>query len=263
MYISANTALRVGVPPTPVRFSPSRPCTSSRRGLRGLGLDAQTQSIASAASSALSLTGVLLASSLAIPILGPIAAGIAALGITLANVFSGCGQSCVEATSIVNQAEPLLQQNVGLYLSSPTRTVSMQAAALNNFDATWAALVRACQQVGGQGGAGCISGRDRNGCDYKTSPPIGWTKVNGAWQYQGGGPNGSGTSCWNWFVGYRDPIANDPGVVPDPSPLDSAASSIGSSLSSALGVPANVDLSGLLIPAALVGAGLFLFNGKK
>lgn len=266
MYVSARSALRVTAAPANARSSPCRRgCPSlcgrpARRGLRGLGLDQQTQTIATAAASALSVTGAILASTMMIPVLGPIAAGIAALGITLAEVFSGCGQSCTEATSIVNKAEPLLSQNVTLYLNAPTRTQSMQAAALNNFDATWAGIVSACQQVGGQGGAGCISGRQQGACDYKTSPQ-GWTVTNGVCKWTAPGPNGSGQSCANWFTLYRDPIATDPCVVSDASV--SALSSAGSSVASALGIPSNVDFTGLLLPAALVGAGLLLFNGKN
>ena len=225
-------------------------------------LQGQNASIAQSASAALGATGVILASTLAIPVLGPIAAGLASLGMLLANAFSGCGQSCVAATNIVNQVEPLLQRNVSTYLSSPTRTKSMQAAALNNFDATWTALTQACQQVGGQGGAGCISGREQGACDYKTSPGA-WTGCT----YQGAGANGSGSTCWNWFVGYRDPIANDPCVVDDSTVLGAASSAAStvtsavSSVASSLGLPSN--LSGLLLPVGLIAAGLVLTSGKR
>ena len=36
----------------------------------------------------------------------------------------------------------------------------------------------------------CIADRQRGGCHYQS--------------------NGQ---CWNWFIGYRDPIANDPQVA--------------------------------------------------
>lgn len=261
MYVSARSALRATAAPANARSSPCRrgcPSPCGRRGLRGLGLSTQDQTIASTASSALSVTGLILASSLAIPVIGPIAAGIAALGMTLAQVFSGCGQSCTQATTVVNQVDPLLKQNVTLYLGSPTRTKSMQAAALNNFDASWASVVQACQQIGGQGGAGCLSDRQQGACNWKTSPQ-GWTVANGTCTWTPPGPNGSGTACANWFTLYRDPIANDPCVQPDPSPVSSAATSV----ASALGIPSNVDFTGLLLPAALVGAGLLLFNGKN
>ena len=39
---------------------------------------------------------------------GLIITGVVAIGILLMKVFSGCGQTCVEATDIANQVEPIL-----------------------------------------------------------------------------------------------------------------------------------------------------------
>ena len=67
---------------------------------------------------------------------GPIGAAIGgriAISQLLVGIFQGCGQTCVEASNIANQVEPALQQNLAAYLASPVRTVSMQAAAINNF----------------------------------------------------------------------------------------------------------------------------------
>src|SRR5271154_1718853 len=118
----------------------------------------QTASIASSAASALSVTGVLVASLTAIPIVGPIAAALAAVGMLLANIFSGCGNTCVEASNIANQVGDALAQNLTTYLSSPVHYASLQAAALNNFDAAWASLVQACDAASlGSAGQACIS----------------------------------------------------------------------------------------------------------
>jgi hypothetical protein len=85
------------------------------------------------------------------------------------------------ATAIVNDLEPLLQQNLEAYLASP-RTTADQAAALANFDAAWQQLVSS-QYLGnpdlGEPGNRAIADRSRGG-------------------------------QWDWFSYYRDPIANDP-----------------------------------------------------
>lgn len=117
----------------------------------------------------------------------------------------GCGQTCVVATQFANQAGTLLQQNLNTYLALPSpRTQSQQAAALSNFDQIWAALIsaQACGNPAlGDAGKNCISDRQRGGCKWKDS---------------------SG-NCWNWFVAFRDPIANDPNVQPDSSAVSSVA----------------------------------------
>ena len=92
------------------------------------------------------------------------------------------------ATAIVNDLEPLLQQNLQAYLSGP-RTVSNQQAALANFDSAWQ-LLTSSQYCGdpalGDPGRACIVDRSRGG-------------------------------QWDWASYYRDPIANDPDVRPDPT----------------------------------------------
>lgn len=139
-----------------------------------------------------------MAASAAIPLIGVAIAGLTAIGIAIAAQFKGCGQTCVQTTQIVQQVEPLLLQNLNNYTGAPIHYASLQAAALNNFDTAWAAVVQACNQVGGQGGAGCISDRQQGACHIKNSDG----------------------SCFNWFIAYRDPIANDQFVVPDFSLAD-------------------------------------------
>lgn len=223
--------------PYPVPAKPNLGRLGYGMGVIGLGSDSSIASVAasgaattasilggiSAATTTAATGGFLagatifgMAASAAIPLIGVAIAGLTAVGIAIANQFKGCGQTCIDASNIVNQVEPLLNQNLQHYLSSPVHYASLQTAALNNFDTAWAAVEQACGQVGGQGGAGCISGRQQGACDYKTSQAV-WTQAaDGSWSFGGGGANGSGNTCWNWFVGYRDPIANDPSVVPDP-----------------------------------------------
>jgi hypothetical protein len=192
-----------------------------------------------------------------IPIVGVAIAALVAVGIALANVFKGCGQTCVQATAIANQCDTLLVQNVTAYTSSPIRYASMQTAALNTFDTTWAALQQACGASAlGAAGQRCITDRQRGACTWKAS--------QGGWNADGTftpwGAAGSGSTCWNWFVGMRDPIANDPNVQPDPTSSSlltgsAATSTIGTGSSSTSTSP---DLTELLIGAALLAAAVLL-----
>jgi len=224
-----------------------------RRARRGMGaLTPEENSIASAAASAATTTGLLVGG----PLGGAIAGTIAQVGIALANIFAGCGQTCVEATELANQAEPLLLQNLQAYLSAPVHYASLQAGALNNFELTWNALVSACSNPAlGSAGQSCIADRQQGACHYQTSPG-GWQQdSSGNWTYVYPGAQGSGSSCWNWFVGYHDPIANDPTVVPDPIPGAAAASSLLTSVglpSTVFGLPiGDVAMLGLAALAVL------------
>jgi hypothetical protein len=222
---------------------------------RGVGnLDPQNQQIAGIAATAATTTaGMLVALGTIGGPVGAAIAGVAAIGIAIANVFSGCGQTCIAATTIDNQLEPVLAQNLGHYMSSPIHYRSLQQAALNNFDIAWAAYVKAEQGVPTQG-AISIAERQAGGCHWTTSP--------GGWQgntYVSPGASGSGSACWNWFIGYRDPIANDPTVVPDPTPVDQ----IGSSLSSIFGTSGTGGASMaplLLLGGAAIAAMILLDN---
>lgn len=175
------------------------------------------------ASSALTLAST----TAAIPVAGAIIAAGAALasfiGYLVAN--SGCGQTCIVSSDEANKIEPLLQQNLNAYLSSP-RTAQDQAAALQNFDAAWGALVQFCSNPQlGDAGKNCIADRQSGSCK--------WRDDSGA--------------CWNWFTGYRDPIAND---VVNPSPVGSGA--VTDLLSNLSGSIAGIS------PVLLIGGGLIL-----
>lgn len=242
--------------PVPVRRVMTRRYARPSRLVIPSGLGALSPgsiSIANSAASAAALTGTMVAVLASIPIAGPIAAAVAGVGLLLANVFSGCGQTCVEASNLANQAEPLLLQNLQTYLSAPVHYASLQAATLNNFALTWQALVSACSNPQlGSAGQSCIADRQQGGCHYQTSPG-GWSQdASGVWRYTYPGAQGSGSACWNWFVGYHDPIANDPTVVPDPVP---GAGALTSTLESA-GLPASVF--GLPTGDLAIGAGLLL-----
>jgi hypothetical protein len=195
---------------------------------------------------------------------------IAAIGMGIAALFSGCGQTCTQATSIANQVGDYLAQNLAAYLASPVHYASLQAAALNNFNTAWAALVQGCSSAQlSNAGQDCISQRQQGACAYKTSPG-GWSMgssapacssgtasgvacSNAGYTYTYPGANGSGSSCWNYFVGFHDPIASDPTVVPDPSPLSSVSPS--SSASSSTSLPATFQ-SGATPGVATTTSGL-------
>jgi hypothetical protein len=156
--------------------------------------------------------------------IGAAIGGLIALAGMIASMFGGCGQTCIQASNIANQVEPVLKQNLQQYLAAPVHYKSLQTAALNNFGTAWAALDKACSNPALQAaGQHCISDRIQGSCHYTTSPG-GWS--NGVYTYPG--QEGSGSSCWNWYVGYRSPISDDPTVVPDPpSPSGSVSGSGG------------------------------------
>lgn len=201
----------------------------------------QTQKIANMATMGATTTVGILAGMHAaiggIAMAGPVGAaiaGILALTPVIINLFKGCGETCELTTKIVNDAEPILQQNVNAYLNSPVRYRSMQLAALNNFDTVWNAIKQACGNPAyQQAGQRCVTDRQSGACAIKTA--------------QG--------ECWNWFIGYRDPIANDPGVLPDPDP--SQATLQQNTDGSYTVVP--TAASSLPTPLLLGGAALVLF----
>jgi hypothetical protein len=166
-------------------------------------LSAHAAATAAATGSSALILGM--APALAVPIIGAAIAGVTLLAITL--LRSGCGQTCVVTSQWANQAEAALQENIRAYFSNSTRTRSMQNAALANFDVLWAKLSELCGQPGlGQAGVNCIADRQRGACKWHQtadSPLLGYPG-----QPQPG-------ACWNWFSGYRDPIANDPAVIED------------------------------------------------
>jgi hypothetical protein len=183
----------------------------------------------------------------AAPFAGPAAPIVAIVGavVTVAGKIiqfvgwgDGCGQNCIITSDWANKAEALLRQNIDAYFSSPLRNQSTQAAALGGFDAIWAQLATACGNPN-LGGAGqrCTGDRERGACKWKQTGESPWP----------GGPKLG--ECWNWFSAYRDPIANDTGVVPD-SVIDT--SSVGAAVDSIFGGSSS-SMVPILLVAALVG----------
>lgn len=171
-----------------------------------------------------------LAPALAVPIIGAALAGVSILAMKLIQ-NSGCGPTCIQASDYANQAEPILRNNLNTYLALPKpRSQSQQAAALETFDRVWSQLVQLWSdpKLGNAGKRG-ISDRQAGACK--------WRDASGA--------------CWNWFSGYRDPIANDPNVVPD------SQAALSSAVGALLPGGGSVSTLGLLALAGLVIAGVY------
>lgn len=210
------------------------------RSPRGMG-DISSQQINAIASTGASTTvGILTALG---TIGGPVGAaigGLIAVGSLIANMFHGCGQTCVAATQDANKAAQLLQQNLDNYMNAPVHYESLQQAALNNVDTLFNALRQACSDPSlGAAGQRCISERLVRG---GTAP---WC------------PNPGNTGC-DWYVQYRDPIANDPKVVPDPTAAASVSNAVSNAVSSVTG--GTFDISKFLLPGGLVLGGLILMS---
>jgi hypothetical protein len=172
----------------------------------------------------------------AIPIIGPIVVGVT-LGLTA--LFSRKGpRQKLATTAIVDQVEPLLQENVQGYLSGP-RTQTSQAQAIQNFYAGWQWVLDHCAiPEMGDPGVRCVTERQEG--------------ARPAWGQ-------------NWFQLYLDPIRNDTQVKSD---LVAATGSIGETFG--ISTPAGGGLmettvGGLPAPL-LIAAGLalvFLMGGSK
>lgn len=167
--------------------------------------------------------------SLAVPIIG-----LAIAGVTLALValYSRKGpKQKVATTEIVNKVEPLLKQNLAGYMAGP-HTVSSQAQALANFDAGWQYVVDNCSipEMGNPGKA-CVSDRQ---------------------------PGGK----WDWSSYYRDPIANDTQVKPDPV-VDQVGNLIDSVTGGLFKSSGGGGGMGWLLLAGLAVAGVFLLGDSK
>ena len=120
---------------------------------------------AAAAASAGLLTGIGLTSA-AIPFIGPAVAAVTLL-VSALHIGQGCGATCTESTQVVNQAAPLLQQN----LTAAQQTVAANGCLTedelqtltNNFNTIWNQVKQQCGQIPAPGGTQCISDRQPGG----------------------------------------------------------------------------------------------------
>lgn len=184
------------------------------------------------------------------PFTGPAAPFVAAAGALIGPIvklFSGCGATCTQATTYANQAETALQELVRQYFAQPIRYRSSQTAALAAINQVFAALQTSCSNPAlGKAGQNCISQRlVASACQWKASPD----SFSGC-TYTPFGSAGSGSACWNWVVGYYNPIANDPCVVPDPV-TNAATAALSAMAGSGLGVSLS-SLPGWVVPAGVL-----------
>lgn len=231
------------------------------QGRRGLG---STQSLATAESIAGAGASATVATLVAMgAITGPVGLAISAIvgaGLAIASLFKGCGQSCIAATHIADQAGQIIDQAFNAYMNSPVHYASMQSAYLQLFDGTMQAMQQACSDPSlGEAGQRCISERQPGTCPFNTP--------GGEWQQDAGGkwifnPN-AGPLCWNSYIGRRNPVANDPTVVPDPSQGQGQPTNV---LNTAGGIVHSVVASTGLNPLMLGGLALLAFmimNSKE
>jgi len=180
----------------------------------GSGEQATMMSVASAGAiiSGFAASGATWATA-AIPVVGPIIAGVT---IALTMLFNRKGpKQKVATTKIVDAVEPHLKDNVAAYLALPVHYASAQQQALANFDAGWQYVVEKCNiPEMGNPGIACTADRQKGG-------------------------------KWDWFSYYRDPIANDTKVVPDPTPDEQLAAQLGG----------DINIGGVAISPLLLGAG--------
>jgi len=178
-------------------------------------------------------TGILSAGTVAGALVGgpvgaAVAIGISAATALLQGVINGCGSTCQVTSTWANQVESVLQQNIAAYFALPTpRSTVDQAAAIQNFNTAWNALVSECNNPSlGSAGQNCISEREAGACH--------WTQPASAVPLWGSPPAGA---CWNWFNGYLDPIQNDPDVYTPsnvvPASLSTATDAISNLISGA------------------------------
>jgi len=201
----------------------------------GLGTPILTGALAAhtASATAAGASGLILgmAPAVAIPIIGAALVG-ATMAITYLIRNSGCGQTCVVTSQWADQAEKLLKQNLDAYMALPTpRPRSANNTALSNFNVIWARLEQMCSDPAtGDAGKRCISDRERGACK--------WRDASG--------------QCWNWFLGYYDPIANDTNVVED-----SISAQASDAVSSVVSAAQKSPTMALLL---LAGAGLVIWG---
>lgn len=206
-YPTYNPYVSQHLPYTPYVFTFDSGLQWNRPGMGDAATQITSQTLGAGAS-------VMAAFGIATAASGPLAPFVAAAGALVGlfgQIFSGCGQTCTLASADADKVETILKQNIANYNASG-HTYGEQQAALATFDYAWQQLENACGNPSlAAAGRNCISERMRGGC--------------AAWQCNGctapgatvtRNSNGQCCGC-DWFVLYRDPIANDPNVLGDAS----------------------------------------------
>lgn len=102
-----------------------------------------------------------------VPIVGTIVGGIA-LVIGALGLGNGCGATCTASTTVVNDIEPYMKQNLAAAQAQAQANggclTSAEVSTLEgNWNTLWQYVVSNCQKVGGVGGNQCISDRSPGG----------------------------------------------------------------------------------------------------
>lgn len=203
-----------------------------------LGMGATTTVPASKIAFSAAASALLTAAAVTPPPANAILAAAAGIAATLGalGVGEGCGSTCVQATSIVNQAEPAFLANVQQYERGEITAEQAQQTWGN----LWQAVETSCAAIPGAAGQDCVSDRADGACKWRqtsTSPLLGLP----------GEPEEG--ECWNWKSGYFDPLTHPPVNVPAES--SALVSDSGSILSS-------VGISGSLAAPLLIGAAVLV-----
>lgn len=130
----------------------------------GLTTTAAISSVTGATAGLLAAVGI---GAQAVPIVGTIVGGIA-LVISALGLGNGCGETCTASTSIVNQIEPYMQQNLAAAQAQASvnggcLTSAEVSVLTSNWSQLWNEVVTNCQKVGGPGGSQCIADRSPGG----------------------------------------------------------------------------------------------------
>ena len=221
---------------------PRRSRVSRRTGVaprRGVGQLTPT----AITSQALATSATILALAPATGPAAPFVAAAAGLVGILGKLFSGCGQTCIQATQYANEAGSDLQNLYNQYFALPTpRYQSQQQAFIAAFNQVVAWLQQMCGNPAlGQAGQRCIAERlVQRACPSTLND----SNIGG----------GQIDFC-DYYSTFLDPVQNDPNVVPDPSPISTSSTiaSTGSAISSLtqatiFGIP----LTALALPAGLL-----------
>lgn len=175
------------------------------------------QTSASAASGTLAIPAVqsALGISAAAASFATLGIGAAAMGVIMWLNRKGPKQK-VASTHIVDEAEPILKQNVDAFLAGP-KTNEAKEYALAVFNKVWASVVAACSDPSlGNPGKACVADRQRGG-------------------------------KWDWFSYYYDPIANTATQPETQLAVQSIQEQVGATLSPVLGSNWEVLLGGALV----------------
>ena len=127
-------------------------------------------------------------------------AGLEVLAGTLISVLhigEGCGPTCIQATKVVEDVEPVMLQNLEAYENGQID----QATAISNYNRLWDVVRQGCSVIPGAAGQNCINDRTEGACHYKQDAQP---------KYPGQPDIGQ---CWNWANGYGAPL-NYPSKVP-------------------------------------------------